>query len=167
MTDQQDSVEALYQDWIVRLRALYESVSFCCWHRLGDRDTADEISAQVVAGLVGKPKVFKYFGLPFSGRVARLTERGIADAQHGELGAGRGWDPLEEAIRSAPVEQREVLVHAWLNELDGADLAIELRCDEETAARRQEESLRFWRDLAAMSVPVDSQPTEQRPTPEE
>ena len=163
MTEELDPVDALYQDWVVRLEALYESVSFCCWHRLRDRDVADEISAQVVAGLVGKPKVFKYFGLPFSGRVARLTERGIADAQSGELVAGHGWAPLMDGIRAAPPEQREVLAYAWLDERDDAELAIELRCDLETAARRRDESLRFWHDLAAIALPVDSQPRAQQP----
>jgi hypothetical protein len=151
--EQQDPVDAHYQDWIVRLEALYESVSFCCWHRLGDREVADEISAQVVAGLVGKPKIFKYFGLPFSGRVARLTERGIADAQNGQMSAGRGWAPLVEAIRTAPTEHREVLVLAWLDERDDTALAAELGCDVETAQRRREESLQFWQGVSADSIP--------------
>lgn len=146
-------VEVGYEEWLERLDALYRSVSFCCWHRIGDRLLADEIAAQVVAGLVAKPRIFKYFGLPFSGRVARLTERGIADARNGTLSRGRGWDRLVADLRSVPPEERQMLVIGWLDGRDDGEVAALLSLDVDTVRAQRAASEEFWRGLAATALP--------------
>jgi hypothetical protein len=145
-------VEVEYAEWVDRLKATYESVAFCCWHRIGDRRLGDEVSAQVVAGLVEKPKIFKYFGLPFSGRIARLAERGIEKAKAGSLVAGQGWDALIVQVNDAPLEHREVLVYGFLYDADDDELAAALRCDVDAAVERREATLCFWHEVAAASL---------------
>lgn len=146
-----EELQTEYAEWLARLQATYQSVAFCCWHRLGDRELADEVSAQVVAGLVRKPTVFKYFGLPFSGRIARLAEAGIQEARDGTLVSGRGWNDLIGRVQEAPPQHREFLVFGCLRDYDDAQLAAALDCDVEAAAERRSESLRFWEALASSS----------------
>ena len=43
----------------------------------------------MVAGLIARPQVFRYFGLPYSGRIAKLAEARLAEAAAGELAAVR------------------------------------------------------------------------------
>ena len=59
MTVKVEAVQSEYDQWLERVQATFESVAFCCWHRLGDRAAAAEVSTQVVARLVGKPSIFK------------------------------------------------------------------------------------------------------------
>ncbi|MDN5856734.1 MAG: hypothetical protein L0K86_28635, partial [Actinomycetia bacterium] len=57
---------AEYAAWLDRVRATYEAVRYTCAHRLADPALAEQVSVQVVAGMVARPAVFRYFGLPYS-----------------------------------------------------------------------------------------------------
>ncbi len=138
-----------YDQWLERIDATYRSVAFCCWHRLGDRVAADEVSAQVVAHLVAKPAVFRYFGLPFSGRIARSAERGIAQAKEGTLPTSRGWPCLIGRLQQVPLEHREILVLACIDNLDDTALAEALGCDTQAAQDRKVASMQYWDQLAS------------------
>ena len=48
----------------------------------------DWLRRDVVAGLIERPRVFKHFGLPFSGRVAHLAELAIVEARAGRSTGG-------------------------------------------------------------------------------
>src|SRR6478752_1850270 len=67
-----------YEAWMERVCATHDAITYTCHHRLGNRSLAAQVSAQVLAGLLAKPKVFRYFGLPYSGRIARLAAARLA-----------------------------------------------------------------------------------------
>ena len=131
-----------------RLRATAQSVAFCCLYKLGDRGKADAVGARVVAGLIGRPAIFRYSGLPYSGRVARHTERGIELALSGAPVGERGWGSLELDLRNVDLEHREMMVHAWINDRHDDELAMFLGCDSVESTQRKEQSLRFWETLS-------------------
>jgi hypothetical protein len=153
-----EAVQSEYDQWLERVQATFESVAFCCWHRLGDRAAAAEVSTQVVARLVGNPSIFKYFGLPYSGRIARLAERGIDEARNGRLTTSAGWDSLAAQLLSVPPEHREVLVLGCIDDQDDPELAETLGCDVETATNRKAESLQYWQQLAAAVLQPSTEP---------
>lgn len=145
-------VPAAYEDWLERLRATYQSVVFCCRYQIGDERAAQAVGARVVAGLVGKPGVFKYSGLPFSGRIARHTERGIADARAGVLLFGAGWDAFVERLRQVSPAHQEFMVLGWVDGRDDEAFAELLGCDAAAAANRRSASLAFWQKISAEAL---------------
>ena len=102
------------------VRATYEAVAYTCAHRLRDAGLAEQVAVQVVAGLVARPAVFRYFGLPYSGRIASLAEDLIAAADAGTLGVGCAWADLRERMVTFPEGVRAVLVAVCVR---GVDLA--------------------------------------------
>jgi len=155
MTERDTAVLPTYEEWLERVSATYQSVAYCCLHRLYDRAIAEEVSLQVVAGLIGKPKIFKYFGLPYSGRIARLAERGIAEAKAGTLGrSGADWPDLFSALVATPETDREVLLLACVLGYDDAQLASALGCDQEEARSRRQHMIAFFEDLSRRVLPA-------------
>jgi hypothetical protein len=141
--------------WLERVRATHAAVLFTCTSRLrGDRAAAAQVAVQVLAGLVSRPSVFRYFGLPFSGRIARLAETRLAEAAAGELATVCGWQQLSERLEAIPDEHREVLVATCVRGDDMATLATGLLCDEDAAAARHAAMLRFMLELAAPGLPI-------------
>lgn len=138
---------AEYAAWLDRVRATYEAVRYTCAHRLADPALAEQVSVQVVAGMVARPAVFRYFGLPYSGRIARLAEARIAEADAGELATVCGWAELRDRLVSLPQEHREALVVTCLRGGDVEELAVVAGCDEATAEYRHEAMLTFVGEL--------------------
>ena len=66
-----------FAEWLERVRATFEAVQYTCAHRLADPTLAEQVSVQVVAGMVSRPAVFRYFGLPYCG-THRAAGRGAA-----------------------------------------------------------------------------------------
>lgn len=126
-----------FAEWLDRVRATFEAVRYTCAHRLADPALAEQVSVQVVAAMVARPGVFRYFGLPYSGRIARLAEARIAEADAGELAIVCGWDELHGRLAQLPAEHREVFVVTCLRG-DGIE---ELGGDGPTAEHRHEAML--------------------------
>lgn len=145
-------VPAAYEDWLERLRATYQSVVYCCRYQVGDERASQAVGVRVVAGLVGKPGVFKYSGLPFSGRLARYTERGIADAKAGVLPFGVGWDVFIERLRQVPPAHQEFMVLGWVDGRDDQAFAELRGCDAAAAAALRSASLAFWQKISAEAL---------------
>jgi hypothetical protein len=99
-----------YAHWLERVRATYEAVCYTCSHRLADPRLAEQVSVQVVAGMITKPGVFRYSGLPYSGRIARLAEARIAEADAGRLASVCSWAELRAALAAVPPGHQDVLV---------------------------------------------------------
>jgi hypothetical protein len=150
-----------YAEWLDRVRATYEAVRYTCSHRLDDPTLADPVAVQVTAGLLARPSVFRYFGLPFSGRIARLAEARIAEADAGELASVCGWTELRERLETMPVRHRRVLVATCLRGDDDRALAVVLGCDEPTARAEHETTLAFMRELARPGLPPVPDPDER------
>lgn len=127
-----------YEEWLERLSATYEAVAYCCFHRLKDRASAERVSVEVVAEMLARPKVFQYFGLPFSGQIGRLTEPRISRARQGEVGSGASWQQLRVGLLEVPLEQQGAFVLTCIEGCSDAEIAAALGCDEETAKRRRE-----------------------------
>jgi hypothetical protein len=136
-----------FDEWLDRLRALFEAVRFTCTHRLADPSLAEQVSVQVVAGMVARPAVFRYFGLPFSGRIAKLAEGLIAVADRGELGAVCAWPELRDRIAGLPHEHHAAFVVTCLRGGDVEELAAVLSCDGAAAEYRNEAMLTHLGEL--------------------
>lgn len=140
-------LETEYLAWLDRVRSTFEAVQFTCTHRLVDPRLAEQVSVQVVAGMVSRPGVFRYFGLPYSGRIGRLAEARIVEADTGTLATVCGWTELRERLAAIPTEHREVLVVTCVRGGDVEALAAELACDETVAQRRHQAMLTYLREL--------------------
>jgi hypothetical protein len=113
---------------------------------------------QVVAGLIARPQVFRYFGLPYSGRIAKLAEARLAEAAAGELAPVCGWAYLSERLDAVPREHRDALVVTCVRGEDIAALAAARGSDEADAATARAAMFAFVQELAGPGLP---------PTPEE
>ncbi|NMH98297.1 hypothetical protein [Pseudonocardia acidicola] len=156
-----DVVAGEYAGWVERVRATFEAVRYTCSHRLADPDLAEQVSVQVIAGLVSRPTVFRYFGLPYSGRIARLAETRIAEADAGRLATVCRWAELRQRLDSVPEEHREVLVAACIRGEDIPALAAGLSCTEQQAQARRESTLAFMHELASPGLPPAPDPDER------
>jgi hypothetical protein len=142
-----------YEEWLERLSATYNSVAYCCFHRLRDREAAERVSVEVVAEMLARPKVFRYFGLPFSGQIARLAEPRIARAwQETTVGGDSGWQELLVSLRSVPKEHQTVFVQTCIEGYTDPDVADALGCDEDTAKLRRENTMDLLRELSKSIV---------------
>jgi DNA-directed RNA polymerase specialized sigma24 family protein len=141
-------LECEFQAWLERLRMTYESVAHCCSYRLEhDRGAAERVSMRVIAGLLAKPRVLQYHGLPFSGRVSHLAQVGIAEWQRGEVLAGGTWEEVRAALEQLSRDEKEIVVLTCVDGRDDAQLAAALGCDEPVAAARREAAFRRLNDL--------------------
>jgi DNA-directed RNA polymerase specialized sigma24 family protein len=111
------------------------------------------VSAAVVAGLVRRPGVFRYQGLPFSGRIATLAETLLAEAREGRLPAGPEWSQLRVALTRVPPDVQEVFVLSCVHGRDVLEVAADLGCGRDAASSRCAEALRLMRELASQPVP--------------
>jgi hypothetical protein len=142
-----------YEEWLERLSATYRSVAYCCFHRLRDREAAERVSVEVVAEMLVRPKVFRYFGLPFSGQIGRLAEPRIARARQGTTaGGGPNWQELLISLRSVPKEHQAVFVQTCVEGYTDPEVAVALGCDENTARLRRENTMNLLRELSESIV---------------
>jgi hypothetical protein len=153
-----------YEAWMERVCATHDAITYTCHHRLGNRSLAEQVSAQVLAGLLAKPKVFRYFGLPYSGRIARLAEARLAEAREGRLADVGSWPELLRALTGLPLEHREVLVLTCVRGDDDGQLASDLGCDAHTAALRRQSTMEYMRGLAACSLPPETLSEDEEPS---
>jgi hypothetical protein len=132
-----------YEKWLERLTATYNAVAYCCSHRLRDRKAAECVSAEVVAEMLARPKVFGYYGLPFSGQIGRLAEPRITRARQGMpvVADDSGWEELLGRLRGLPREHQEVFVLTCLEGCTDPEVAGALGCDEDTARLRRENTM--------------------------
>src|SRR5437868_9385881 len=120
-----------------RVCATYDAITYTCHHRLGgNRRLAEQVSVQVLAGLLAKPNVFRYFGLPYSGRIARLAEARLAEAREGRLADVGNWPELLRGLTRLSLEHQEVFVLTCVRGDDDGQLASNLGCDAHTARLR-------------------------------
>lgn len=144
-----------YEEWLKRLSATYNAVAYCCFHRLRDREAAECVSAEVVAEMLARPRVFGYYGLPFSGQIGRLAEPRIARARQGApvVGGDSGWEELLVSLRSVPEEHQEVFMLTCIEGYTDPEIAAELGCDEDVARLRRESTMNLLRELSESIVP--------------
>lgn len=137
-----------YQEWLDRVRATYESVEYTCRYRLKDPGLSGQVSLQVVAALVARPRVFRYSGLPYSSRIARLAEAGIAEAHAGGLRGAGTWDELFAQLLRLPPQHQQMVVLSCVWGRDDQQAAAELGCGQAAAALRRERTWELLRHIA-------------------
>lgn len=142
-----------YDAWLQRLAATHDAVVYTCAYRLGDRDAAAQIGVQVIGGMLARPGVFRYSGLPYSGAIARLAEGRIDAARDGRLPAACSWQQLYDALVTLPDAHQQVLVLTCVHGYDDERVAAELECSAETAAMLREKTRSLLRALAADANP--------------
>jgi hypothetical protein len=152
-----------YAQWLVRISQTYEAVANCCYARLRDRAVAEEASTEVIAGLLARPMVWRFYGLPFSGRVAMLTEKALAAAnERARPGAGRGgWIELRSSLARISQESQEVFVMTCVDGYGDPELAGALGCEEEDAKRRRDAMLQELRELSSRTLSPTGRQHEQ------
>lgn len=153
----EDAASSEYAAWTERVRATYEAIAYTCAHRLHDRRLAEQVAVQVVAGLLARPRVFRYFGLPYSGRIATLAEARIAEVRQGRLAVVGEWPALLDRLSAVAPAHQEVFVLTCVLGQDDTELAASLGCDGDAATGRRDETLRLMRRIAAphLSVTTD------------
>jgi hypothetical protein len=155
-----------YEAWMERVCATHDAITYTCHHRLGNRRLAEQVSAQVLAELLAKPKVFRYFGLPYSGRIARLAEARLTEAREGRLSEVGDWPELLRGLTELPLEHQEVLVLTCVRGDDDGQLASNLGCDAHTAALRRHSTMAYLRSLAACALPPAILSEDDGPSPD-
>lgn len=143
-----------YQSWIDRVRATHDAIEYTCRHRLADARAASQVSVQVVAALVAKPGVFRYYGLPYSGRIARLAEARLAEVAEGRLPAVCEWPELLDELTQVPTEHQRVLVLTCVQGCDDEQLAAAMGCDVTQARGRRASTMTYMQQLAARGLPA-------------
>ncbi len=149
-------LDAEWAAWRERVQATYAAVEYTCAHRLTDPSLAGAVAVQVVAGLVARPQIFRYFGLPFSGRIAKLAEARLAEAAAGELATVCAWGYLRERLDAVPDPHRDALVVTCALGEDASALASAWSCDDATAEAGHRAMLAFMREVAGpgLAAPV-------------
>ena len=144
-----------YEGWLERLSATHNAVAYCCRHRLRDRVAAECVSAEVVAEMLARPRVFGYYGLPFSGQIGRLAEPRIARVRQGTpvVGGDSDWEELLASLRGVSKEHQEVFLLTCLEGYSDPEIANALGCDEDTARLRRENTLDLLRGFSESIVP--------------
>lgn len=138
-----------YAEWLERLSATYNSVAHCCQYRLKDRAAAEDVSIEVVAEMLARPKVFRYFGLPFSGQLATLAEPRIARVRQGiTIGGDMEWQELLVRLRSISKERQEVFLLSCIEGYTDPDVAATLGCDEAAARLRRESTMHLLQEIS-------------------
>ena len=148
-----DDVEAglvpEYAEWLDRVTATYQAVSYTCRIRLGDAVAGEAVAMRVATGLVARPAVFRHWGLPFSGRIAKLAQDAIADARAGRVMTVGPWAPFRRALAAVPPEAQTMFVLTCVDGLGDDQLAERCGCDRATAEQRRAGVLDHMRALAA------------------
>ena len=137
-----------YVEWLSRIEATYHSVAFCCLHRLNDRTLAARIGLRVVAGLLAKPTIFKFSGLPYSGRIGVLAEHWIVEARDGKIGDDGTWDDLFTSLREVSPEHQKLFVLTCMYGHDDTYVARALACDESIARERRQSAIAHFESLS-------------------
>jgi hypothetical protein len=132
-----------YADWVLRIRNTYVSVVHCCKYRLPEHpDGPARVGLDVIAGLLERPRVFQFFGLPFSGRVGHIAERSISAVANGaDASAAIGFAEVEQRLLDTTAEHQEVIVYAWVDGHEGEALAEALHLDLVVAEQRRNAAL--------------------------
>lgn len=155
MTQPSTSAPDEYEEWLDRLRSTYEAVGFTCLHRLGDRRLAEQVSAQVVLGMLAKPSVFRFFGLPYSARIGHLAEDRIAAAKAGEPCPAIDWSDLVGKLQEIPVQQRHVFVLGCVQGHQPPEIADRLGVPVSTARKLYDDVLRRMRSIVGENTEPD------------
>ena len=144
-----DGLTPEYAAWLDRVTATFEAVSYTCRVRLGDRVAGEAVALRVATGLVGRPAVFRHWGLPYSGRIAKLAEAGIADARAGRLVPRGSWSTFRHALTEVPADHQETLVLTCVEGLGDEELAQAWGCGAEAARARRAATIEHLQELAA------------------
>lgn len=148
-TESEQSLLPGYEEWLERLSATYGSVAHCCRYRLQDHAAAEAISMEVVAEMLARPKVFRYFGLPFSGQLATLAEPRIARVQRGiTVGGNMEWQEFLVRLRGVSKEHQEVFLLTCIEDYTDPEVADALGCDEDAARLRRESIMQLLQELS-------------------
>lgn len=136
-----------YAEWLARVTATFEAVFYTLRIRLGDAVAAEAVALRVALGLVSRPLVFRHWGLPYSGRIAKLAEDGIVEVREGRLIERGSWPLFRSALAGVPVDHQATLVLTCVEGWSDAELAREWGCDAEAAGARRARTLTLLKDL--------------------
>lgn len=121
-----DFTQKEFQHWLDRVRDTHDAVRFTVGHRLhGDWERAEAVSIQVVVEMLAKPRVFRYQGLPYSGRIGAVAESILAGPAEraAEL---PDWPTLTSYLEQMSPQLRPVLIGAFVDGLDDEHISSQI-----------------------------------------
>ncbi|PBI91132.1 Uncharacterised protein [Rhodococcus erythropolis] len=84
---------------------------------------------QVVVSMLARPRVFRYQGLPYAGRIAALAEPLIADPDGDWRAQQCPWEELAGRLFEMPTDLRNIHVAAHVHGLSAAEIGSVLGVD--------------------------------------
>lgn len=147
MTD----LRADYAEWLTRVETTYQAVSYTCRVRLGNAAAGEAVAVRVAEGLLARPRVFRHWGLPFSGRIATLAEDAIAAVARGDPAPSRSWADIRAELAALGAHEQQAVVLVCVEGCTDAELAEALGCDTDAAGARRTGTLDRLRVVAVGS----------------
>ncbi|MEU3476443.1 MULTISPECIES: hypothetical protein [Williamsia] len=122
-----DFKQEQFQHWLDRVRDTHDAVRFTVGHRLhGDWERAEAVSIEVIVRMLTKPKVFRYQGLPYSGRIGSVAESILAAPATDTPPELPDWLTLTSYLEQMSPQLRPVLVGAFVDGLDDEHISAEV-----------------------------------------
>jgi DNA-directed RNA polymerase specialized sigma24 family protein len=107
----------------------------------------------VLAGMLAKPSIFRYFGLPYSGRIAHLAEECIAAAKEGSLKSTAEWHEVATWLRQLPDNLRQLFALSCVLGFSQPKIAAILRVSPELV---ESECIDALNEIASISSRIIS-----------
>lgn len=111
-----------FEHWLNRVRDTHDSVRFTVGHRLRDWERAETVSVEVVVAMLKRPRVFRYQGLPYSGRIGTVAETILATDVDKKL-SQPDWPTLVDYLLAMPLNLQPVHVAAFVHGLSDEQIA--------------------------------------------
>lgn len=137
-----------YAEWLTRVETTYQAVAYTCRVRLGDVADGEAVAVRVAEGLLARPRVFRYWGLPFSGRIASLAEDAIAAVGRGDDAPHRTWPEIRADLADLAPDEQHAVVLVCVEGCTDEELASALGCDAAAAVERRAGALARLRTVS-------------------
>lgn len=115
-----------FYPWLSRVADTHDSVRYTVEHRVKDWRRAESVSVGVVLEMLKRPKVFRYQGLPYSGRIGSVAELLLAAPPSKRELAQPDWPTLVDYLNDMTTLQRAILVAFFVDNVEPSEVAASL-----------------------------------------
>lgn len=142
-----------YDAWVQRVRDTHDAVRFTVAHRIKNWDRAENVAVHVVVAMLARPKVFRYQGLPYAGRIGSTAESILARPADQPLDA-ENFTTLVQYLESMPATLRPILVAAFVHGLTDGEIASAADISPEEVSAQRSEIEQYLTNFSAQHTPV-------------
>nr|WP_218681403.1 hypothetical protein [Rhodococcus qingshengii] len=122
-----------FYTWLSRVADTHDSVRYTVEHRIQDWRRAESVSVGVVLEMLKRPKIFRYQGLPYAGRIGSVAEFLLAAPPSDDELAQPDWPTLVDYLNEMTIMQRTILVACFVDDVDHADVAAAMAISRDAA----------------------------------